>query len=197
MDSRMGFQDFREKAAASTADIDDPPELAKIIGVRDHGILGIGDVAHPAIKTHLSFGVSAEIVEEAGSMYLREGWLAGLDAMQEIPIGVPVGLAEHSGGVAEHPGLKERGGGCQLEAAGAIFGEYSVAGQHPQESIQRLPMSPGRAGELVDCFRSIAKQIGDSQLGGNVNRAANQTIQTSDRSVAQWILIRRRFLVRA
>jgi hypothetical protein len=58
------------------------------------------------------------------------------DLAQVVPVGVPVGLAEHSCTVPQNPGLKERSGGCQLKAASAILGKYSVSCQHPHEPIE-------------------------------------------------------------
>src|SRR5262245_58114569 len=136
LNGRMDAEDVREEPATPTTDIDNAAKLAEIICARDDAVLFVGKAGHPAIKAHLSLWMRTEVIEVARAMHMREGWLAGLDAVQQIGIGVPVCLVHHAHSIPQSTGLKERSGGRQCEVAVAVLGKYPVARQHSQEPIE-------------------------------------------------------------
>lgn len=116
--------------------------------------------------------MAGEVGEVVGAEHVVESPLAGPDTVKEVTPGTVLLLGvhdcqgAHGGGVLA---LQELGHWREGERAASGLGEYACTRERPQYSIEGLGVAARRPGKLLASLRSVREQVGDAQLGRNVD----------------------------
>ena len=129
---------------------------------------------HACVEQGRHLGVSGEVVEDARAVDVVERGLPGAHGVQQVAPRSPVRFVEQEldGGPQ---GPRDARAQCgphrgQGEAARPDLVEHSDPRQEQQDSAEAWRMRPRRVGQLVDLPRSVGQEVGNLELGRDVDR---------------------------
>jgi hypothetical protein len=170
-------QDRGHETSVAAADIHDRADSRTIVGGDDRGVGGHGDARQGLVEDLHAFLVPGEVGEDFLAEDVIESRLAGPYAVEHLAPGAVVPIfAEHDRGRPQRTGharpqvFGERG---QFESAQLALGENAQAGERPQHPIEGVGMNAGGRGQLSAAQRPVAQQVGDPELGGDVDDLRN------------------------
>jgi hypothetical protein len=156
------------------ADVDERADSAEVVGRRHRPCRRRGLRGHEVVEERPLLGVLAVVAEEANPVHAVECRLPRPHGVQQVPPRAPERLAAVEQHARPHRvrrvAAERLGHRRQDEPPVVRLREHARAGQQPQHAVERRRVGPGRAGEVVRGARPAGEEIGDAQLGRDVDR---------------------------
>ena len=117
------------------------------------------DADHGLVERAGFIGMLGQILKDRGAVDLVEDDFAGADAVDQMAVADVVLFAQHRGQRPQRTAViaaQAIGHRREVEAAVGLLGKNAVAGQRPQQSIERRGVGAGGGGQFSAVFRPAA-----------------------------------------